>query len=142
MIDPLIHAALLMTTPILLAAIGGLVNRVGGIVNIGGTFGFKGVRNASLYGATKWTLRGLTKSAALEYATQGIRVNAVGPAFIDTPLLADFEDAARQALIAKHPIGRLGTAEEDSALVLFLLSEQASFITGSYHLVDGGYAAQ
>lgn len=113
----------------------------GAIVNMASILGSVGFAGSPAYVAAKHGVVGLTKSAALEYATQGIRVNAVGPAFIDTPLLTDFEDAARQALIAKHPIGRLGTAEEVSALVLFLLSEQASFITGSYHLVDGGYCA-
>lgn len=76
-------------------------------------------------------------NAAAEYGAAGIRVNAVGPAYIDTSLLRDLPDDAREALIARHPVGRLGTAEEVASFVAFLLSEKASFITGSYHLIDG-----
>ena len=113
----------------------------GAIVNMASILGSVGFANAPAYVAAKHAVVGLTKTAAQEYATQGIRINAVGPAFIDTPLLSDFDEAARNWLIAKHPAGRLGRAAEVSALVLFLLSGQAGFITGSYHLVDGGYTA-
>ncbi len=113
----------------------------GSIVNMASILGSVGFATAPAYVAAKHAVVGLTKTAAQEYATQGIRINAVGPAFIDTPLLAGFDEAARDWLIAKHPAGRLGRATEVSALVLFLLSEQAGFITGSYHLVDGGYTA-
>jgi NAD(P)-dependent dehydrogenase (short-subunit alcohol dehydrogenase family) len=72
-----------------------------------------------------------------------VRINAVGPAFIATPLLTNnLDQEMLDGLAALHPIGRIGTAEEVSALVCFLLSDRASFITGSYHLVDGGYTAQ
>jgi NAD(P)-dependent dehydrogenase (short-subunit alcohol dehydrogenase family) len=84
---------------------------------------------------------GLTKEAALTYAARGIRINAVAPAFIDTPLLANLDKATYDALAAMHPIGRLGTSEEVSELTCFLLSDRARFINGSYHLVDGGYTA-
>jgi NAD(P)-dependent dehydrogenase (short-subunit alcohol dehydrogenase family) len=113
----------------------------GAIVNMASILGSVGFANAPAYVAAKHAVVGLTKNAALEYAAQGIRVNAVGPAFIDTPLLAGFDQAARNWLVSKHPIGRLGNAREVSALILFLLSDHASFITGSYHLVDGGYTA-
>ena len=73
---------------------------------------------------------------------KGIRINSVHPGYIDTPLLDNLPKAAYDGLIALHPIGRLGTSQEVAALVLFLLSDQASFITGSQHLVDGGYTAQ
>ena len=121
--------------PAMLAAGGGA------IVNIASILGTVGFANAPAYVAAKHAVVGLTKNAAMEYATQGIRVNAIGPAFIDTPLLAGFDEAARNWLISLHPAGRLGTSEEVAALTLFLLSDQASFITGSYHLVDGGYTA-
>ena len=113
----------------------------GAIVNIASILGSVGFANASAYTAAKHALLGLTRAAALEYSAKGIRVNAIGPAFIDTPLLAGFDEAARNWLIAMHPQGRLGRAEEVAALTTFLLSDQASFITGSYHLVDGGYCA-
>lgn len=89
------------------------------------------------------TLIGLTKTAAMEYAGHNIRINAVGPAFIDTPLLTKNLDAETIGhLTTVHPTGRLGTPEEVSALTCFLLSANASFITGSHHLVDGGYTAK
>ncbi|MBL9057026.1 MAG: SDR family oxidoreductase [Rhodobacteraceae bacterium] len=122
--------------PAMLAAGGGA------IVNIASILGTVGFANAPAYVAAKHAVVGLTKNAGMEYATQGIRVNAIGPAFIDTPLLAGFDEAARNWLISLHPAGRLGTSEEVAALTLFLLSDQASFITGSYHLVDGGYTAK
>ncbi len=114
----------------------------GAIVNMASILGSVGFAGAPAYVAAKHAVVGLTKSAAMEYGAQGIRVNAVGPAFIDTPLLSDFDAEARQMLIAKHPVGRLGRSEEVAALALFLLSDRASFITGSYHLVDGAYCAQ
>ncbi|GAB1477948.1 SDR family NAD(P)-dependent oxidoreductase [Paracoccaceae bacterium] len=119
-----------------------LASGSGAIVNIASILGTVGFANAPAYVAAKHAVVGLTKNAAMEYATQGIRVNAIGPAFIDTPLLAGFDEAARNWLISLHPAGRMGTSEEVAALTLFLLSDQASFITGSYHLVDGGYTAK
>jgi NAD(P)-dependent dehydrogenase (short-subunit alcohol dehydrogenase family) len=114
----------------------------GAIVNMASILGTVGIANAVGYVAAKHAILGITRNAALEYGSKGVRVNAVGPAFIETPLLANLDDAFRQGLIALHPIGRLGKSEEVAALVLFLLSEKASFITGSYHLVDGGYTSQ
>ncbi|MFI2708413.1 SDR family NAD(P)-dependent oxidoreductase, partial [Nocardioides sp. CER28] len=85
----------------------------------------------------------LTKNAALEHAADGVRVNAVGPGFIRTPLVeANLDAPTLTALEEKHALGRLGDPEEVASLVAFLASDAASFITGSYHLVDGGYAAQ
>jgi len=115
----------------------------GAIVNMASILGSVGFATAVAYTSAKHALVGMTKVAAMEYAAKGIRINAVGPGFIDTPLLAKNLDAATLKYIAgMHPIQRLGRPEEVSALTCFLLSDRASFITGSYHLVDGGYVAQ
>jgi NAD(P)-dependent dehydrogenase (short-subunit alcohol dehydrogenase family) len=114
----------------------------GAIVNVSSILGTNGFVGSPAYVAAKHGVVGLTKTAALEYAAQGVRVNAVGPGFIETPLLAEMDADAHAGLVALHPAGRLGTAEEVAALVLFLLSDKASFVHGSYHLVDGAYSAR
>jgi len=115
----------------------------GSIVNMSSILGTNGFATAPAYVASKHALVGMTKSAALEYSKRGIRINAVGPGFIRTPLLDEnLEPEDIEGLVALHPIGRLGKSEEVAALTAFLLSEDASFVTGSYHLVDGGYSAQ
>lgn len=115
----------------------------GAIVNMASILGSVGFVGSAAYVAAKHGVLGLTKAAALEYAAQGIRVTAVGPGFIDTPLLSkNLDPATLQHIGGLHPIGRLGRSEEVAALTCFLLSDRASFITGSYHLVDGGYVAQ
>lgn len=112
----------------------------GSIVNMASILGSVGFATASAYVAAKHAVVGMTKVAAMEYAQKGIRVNSVGPGFIRTPLLdKHLDDATLTALAGMHPVGRLGTADEVSNLTCFLLSDAASFITGSYHLVDGGY---
>jgi NAD(P)-dependent dehydrogenase (short-subunit alcohol dehydrogenase family) len=104
--------------------------------------GVVGMAQNAAYVASKHALAGLTKVAALEYSSKGVRTNAVGPGFIDTPLLRkSLSPEAVAALEDEHASKRLGTDAEVAALVLFLLSDKASFITGSYHLVDGGYSA-
>lgn len=114
----------------------------GAIVNMSSILGTNGFANSSAYVAAKHGIVGLTKTAAIEYATQGIRINAVGPGFILTPLLSkNLEPEALEQIVGLHPVGRLGRSDEVAALTCFLLSEKASFITGSYHLVDGGYSA-
>lgn len=115
----------------------------GAIVNMASILGSVAFANAPAYVAAKHGIVGLTKTAAVEYAKLGIRINSVGPGFIDTPLLAkNLDEAALTYVSGLHPMGRLGTSEEVAALTAFLLSDEASFITGSYHLVDGGYTAQ
>lgn len=115
----------------------------GAIVNMASILGSVGFATACAYVAAKHGVVGLTKVGALEYAKAGVRVNAIGPGFIETPLLEkNLDAAALDGIAGMHPVGRLGEAGEVSALACFLLSDQASFITGSYHLVDGGYTAQ
>jgi NAD(P)-dependent dehydrogenase (short-subunit alcohol dehydrogenase family) len=116
----------------------------GGIViNMASILGQVGTKNSAAYVAAKHGVVGLTKTAAIEYAQQNIRVNAVGPGYIETPLVKDsLDEASYKALAGLHPIGRLGTPDEVAELVLWLSSDKASFVTGSYYNVDGGYLAQ
>ncbi|MFO7181441.1 MAG: SDR family NAD(P)-dependent oxidoreductase [Pseudomonadota bacterium] len=115
----------------------------GSIVNMSSILGQVGFRNAGAYVAAKHGLIGLTKNAALEYAADNIRVNVVGPGFVKTPLVEKSLDAAQlKALEGMHPLGRLGEPSEVAELVLWLASDKASFVTGAYYSVDGGYLAQ
>jgi NAD(P)-dependent dehydrogenase (short-subunit alcohol dehydrogenase family) len=114
----------------------------GSIVNIASILGSVAARDSAGYNAAKHGVVGLTKTAALEYSKDGVRVNAIGPGYIDTPLLQALEKEVYDGLVGLHPIGRLGKPEEVAQLALFLASDRASFVTGSYHLVDGGYTAQ
>lgn len=114
----------------------------GAIVNIASILGTVGAPGSAAYIAAKHGVVGLTKSAALDYAKLGIRVNSIGPGYIDTPMLSGASQEQYETLVDLHPIGRLGRSDEIAELALFLLSDRASFITGSNHVIDGGYTAQ
>ena len=121
-----------------------LKNGGGSIVNMASILGQVGFAGAAAYVSAKHGVVGLTRTAALEYSKAGIRVNAVGPAFIQTPMIEGVtaDPSAAQALTAAHPIGRLGQPEEVAELVIWLSSDKASFVTGNYYAADGGYLAQ
>lgn len=114
----------------------------GAIVNMGSILSQVGFREHAPYVAAKHGLMGLTRTAALEYAPQKIRINTVGPAFIKTPLLDALPPEAFDMLTALHPVGRLGEPNEVAELVLWLSSDKASFVTGAYYPVDGGFLSQ
>ena len=114
----------------------------GAIVNIASILGQVGFRNSAAYVAAKHGVVGLTQNAGLEYGQQKIRVNAVGPGFIRTPLVEkSMTPEQLKGLETLHAMGRLGEATEVANLVLWLSSDQASFVTGAYYAVDGGYLA-
>ena len=129
-----------------------LAKKSGSIVNISSAVSsIRGVPNRYAYGATKAAVIGLTKSVAADFILQGIRCNAICPGTIESPSLGEriatlsketgrSSDVVRQAFISRQPMGRLGTAEEVAWLALFLASDEASYITGQAHLVDGGMA--
>ncbi len=115
----------------------------GSIVNMSSILGMVGTKNSPAYVASKHGMIGLTKSAALEYARENIRINSVGPGYIVTPLITNtLSEVTLKALAGLHPVGRLGTSEEVAELVLWLSSSRSSFVTGSYYTIDGGYTAQ
>ncbi len=115
----------------------------GAIVNMASMQGSVDIANSSAYVAAKHGVLGLTKSAALEHAEDNIRINSIGPGFIKTPLLdANLDDDTKAFLESQAAQNRMGTPAEVANLTLFLLSDRASFITGSYHLIDGGYTAR
>lgn len=121
-----------------------LVKTRGAIVNVASILGTVGFAHAPAYTASKHGVVGLTKAAALEYAVQGVRVNAIGPAFIHTPMISRLEsDAATRAeLIGLHPMDRIGEPDEVAEAVLWLSSAAASFVTGGYYPIDGGFLAR
>lgn len=115
----------------------------GSIVNVASILGMAGTQNSGAYVASKHGVIGLTKASALECADKGIRINAIGPGYVLTPLVQDsLDEGTIDALVNLHPMGRLGTPNEIAELALWLNSEKASFVTGAYYNVDGGYLAQ
>lgn len=116
----------------------------GAIVNMASILGQVGFESSPAYVAAKHGVVGLTRTAALEYSKQGIRINAVGPAFIRTPLISGLEEneQTRNYLVSLHPVGRLGESDEVAELVIWLSSEKASYVMGSYYPIDGGYLAR
>lgn len=114
----------------------------GSIVNVASILGKVGSPNSPAYVASKHGVIGLTEAAALEYAQQNIRINSIGPGYIMTPLLKALDEDTMKALVGLHPMGRLGASNEVAELALWLNSDKASFVTGAYYNVDGGYLAR
>ena len=110
----------------------------GSIVNISSAAGLRGIPGHSAYGASKFGLRGLTRSAALDLAADGIRVNSVHPGAIDTPMVADAGFERGEGKFERAPLGRVGLPEDVAGLVLFLASDASSYMTGTEFAVDGG----
>lgn len=126
----------------------GMIDSGGGsIINMASVASsIKGVPNRCIYSATKGAVIGLTKTVAADFIGQGIRCNAVCPGSVDTPSLrermraqGDYEEA-RRAFIARAPMGRMATAEEVADLVVYLASDESSFVTGQTHIIDGGWS--
>jgi NAD(P)-dependent dehydrogenase (short-subunit alcohol dehydrogenase family) len=121
-----------------------LPRQCGSIVNVASVLGVVGGPRSPAYSAAKHGVIGLTQSAAWEYGRNGLRINAVGPGYIHTPMVKNIEEKseALEKLIAAHALGRLGCAEEVAELVVWLASDRASFVTGAFYPVDGGYLAR
>ena len=122
------------------------MRKVGGgsVINISSIYGLVGSSGASAYHASKGAVRIFTKAVAVQYGREGIRVNSVHPGFIDTPMTEGFlnDSGIREGMIRRTPLGRIGTPDDIANGVLFLASDESSFMTGSELVIDGGYTAQ
>ncbi|WP_217587106.1 SDR family NAD(P)-dependent oxidoreductase [Lentibacillus saliphilus] len=114
----------------------------GSVINCSSILGHVGQAATAAYTAAKGGVTNLTRALAVEYAKENIRVNAICPGYVDTPILDGVEPEMKEALISLHPIGRLGRPEEIAKAAVFLASDEASFVIGANLLVDGGYTAQ
>ena len=116
----------------------------GSIINISSIYGLIGSETSTAYHSSKGAVRLLTKAAAVQYAKEGIRVNSVHPGFVDSPMTARFhaEPEVRAERVARTPLGRLGLPEDIAAGILYLASDESSFVTGSELVIDGGFTAQ
>ena len=114
----------------------------GSIVCLSSISAFAGQKGQAVYGPAKFVASGLTKHLAIDLASQGVRVNAVAPGTIDTPAVSGLGKEGIEKVVSMHPLGRMGKPEEVANAILFLASDEASFITGAVLPVDGGYLAQ
>jgi NAD(P)-dependent dehydrogenase (short-subunit alcohol dehydrogenase family) len=116
----------------------------GTVINISSQMGHVGDANRSVYCATKHAVEGLTKALAVELAPHGIRVNAVAPTFVETPMTAPFfeDERFRDSVLSRIPLGRIGSVEDVTGAVVFLASPAAGLITGTSLVVDGGWTAR
>lgn len=114
----------------------------GSIVNLSSSNGIVGIAGISAYTAAKHAVLGITRSAALEFADKGIRINAIGPGYVDTPKMQMLPNEVREWMANTHPMKRMATREEVAKTVAFLLSDESSFSTGAFYAIDGGYTAQ
>lgn len=114
----------------------------GAIVNLSSANGVVGIPGIAPYTAAKHGIIGLTRSAALEFADKGVRINAIGPGYVDTPHMRQLSAEIRKDMAESHPIKRMASCEEVAKTVVFLLSDDSSFTTGAFCAIDGGYTAQ